>query len=133
MIYIKNIVFKLLFFITLFFIFNLEEIDSNSSKRSIYNLNNIYEEDYFTLYLKNINLFELNKITKKNDINIMSYIINDKKYYARNSEDLINKYTQDLSNEDKIYYTINGIKIDAITTRCQVYKIMELEKNNIIY
>ncbi len=130
---IKNIVFKLIFLFLLFFIFNLEEIDSNSSKRTIYNLNNIYEEDYFTLYLKNINTDKLNEISKELDLQIIGYIINDKTYYARNIIDLIKKYTNDFNEEVKTYYEINGIKVDAITTRCQVYKIIELEKESIIY
>lgn len=117
----------------MFFIFNLEEIDSNSDKRVTYNLNNIHEEDYFTLYLKNINSKKLDKIINELELNIISYIIQDNKYYAKDINDLIENYTASLSEEDKIYYSINGIKIDAVTVRCEVNKIMKLESYNLIY
>lgn len=133
MILIKNIVFKLLFFITLFFIFNLDEIDSNSDKRIMYNLNNIHEENYYTLYLKDIKSGVVDEVFNKLNIKVISYIINDRKYYARDIDDLINKYTKELSTEDKIYYINNGVKIDAVTTRCEVYQVIELEKMNLIY
>lgn len=133
MILIKSIVFKLLFFITLFFIFNLDEIDSNSDKRIMYNLNNIHEENYYTLYLKDIKSGVVDEVFNKLNIKVTSYIINDKKYYARDIDDLINKYTKELSREDKIYYINNGVKIDAVTTRCEVYQVIELEKMNLIY
>ncbi len=133
MILIKNIVFKLLFFITLFFIFNLDEIDSNSDKRIMYNLNNIHEENYYTLYLKDIKSGVVDEVFNKLNIKVTSYIINDRKYYARDIDDLINKYTKELSTEDKIYYINNGVKIDAVTTRCEVYQVIELEKMNLIY
>lgn len=133
MILIKSIVFKLLFFITLFFIFNLDEIDSNSDKRIMYNLNNIHEENYYTLYLKDIKSGVVDEVFNKLNIKVISYIINDRKYYARDIDDLINKYTKELSTEDKIYYINNGVKIDAVTTRCEVYQVIELEKMNLIY
>lgn len=133
MILIKSIVFKLLFFITLFFIFNLDEIDSNSDKRIMYNLNNIHEENHYTLYLKDIKSGVVDEVFNKLNIKVTSYIINDRKYYARDIDDLINKYTKELSTEDKIYYINNGVKIDAVTTRCEVYQVIELEKMNLIY
>ena len=133
MILIKNIVLKFIFLFIIFFIFNLEEIDSNSDKRVIYNLNNIYEEEYFTLYLKDVNSNKLKEVAYELDIDITSYIINDKKYYARDMYELIDIYTRDLPYEDTIYYNINGIRIDAITTRCEVYKVMKLESYNLIY
>lgn len=117
----------------MFFIFNLEEIDSNSDKRVIYNLNNVHEEDYFTLYLKNINSKKLENIINELELNVMSYIIKDNKYYARDIDELIEDYTKDLLYEDKLYYNINGIKIDAVTVRCEVNKIMKLESYNLIY
>ncbi len=133
MIFIKNIVFKFAIFLLLFFIFNLNEIDSNSDLKTLYNVDDIYEENYYTIYFKNINSHKLNNILKENNIKVLSYIINDKKYYAKNINELIEKFSNNLSLEEQIINNINGIKIDGITTRCQVFQIINLEKNKLIY
>ena len=75
MIFIKNIVFKFAIFLLLFFIFNLNEIDSNSDLKTLYNVDDIYEENYYTIYFKNINSHKLNNILKENNIKVLSYII----------------------------------------------------------
>lgn len=129
----KNIVFKLLIFTFLFFIFNITEIDSEINKKIIYNLNNIYEENYYTLYLKDINSNKLIDIVDDMNLKITSYTINDKKYYVKDIFSLIDEYTKDMPLENKLYYGINGIKIDKINLRCKVKDIIKLEKDNIIY
>ncbi len=129
----KNIVFKLLIFTFLFFIFNITEIDSEINKKIIYNLNNIYEENYYTLYLKDINSNKLIDIVDDMNLKITSYTINDKKYYVKDIFSLVDEYTKDMPLENKLYYSINGIKIDKINLRCKVKDIIKLEKDNIIY
>jgi len=117
----------------MFFIFDLQEINSNSDKKLLYNLNNKNEEKYYKIYLKNINSHKLKDIINDLDLDIISYGINEKVYYSKDINNLINDYTKNLSIENKIYYTINGINIDYITTRCETEKIIELEKMNIIF
>lgn len=124
----KKILLKIFIFISLFLIFNINEIDSNSDKILYYDSSDIHREDIFKVYLKDTNSIMLESILKGLNINILNYIIEDKKYYARNIDDLINKYTKDKSIEDKIYYEVNGIKIDALTIDCEVSELMKLEK-----
>lgn len=124
----KKILLKIFIFISLFLIFNINEIDSNSDKILYYDSSDIHREDIFKVYLKDTNSTKLESILRGLNINILNYIIEDKKYYARNIDDLINKYTKDKSIEDKIYYEVNGIKIDALTIDCEVSELMKLEK-----
>lgn len=124
----KKILLKIFIFISLFLIFNINEIDSNSDKILYYDSSDMHREDIFKVYLKDTNSIMLESILKGLNINILNYIIEDKKYYARNIDDLINKYTKDKSIEDKIYYEVNGIKIDALTIDCEVSELMKLEK-----
>lgn len=124
----KKILLKIFIFISLVLIFNINEIDSNSDKILYYDSSDIHREDIFKVYLKDTNSTKLESILKGLNINILNYIIEDKKYYARNIDDLINKYTKDKSIEDKIYYEVNGIKIDALTIDCEVSELMKLEK-----
>lgn len=132
MILIKNIILKL-FFLCLLFIFNIQEINSNSDKKIIYSLNNIHEENYYKLHLKNINTLTIQSIINKYNLNILSYSIDNNIYYANNLKELTDKFIKDLSLEKQIYYKNNGINIDYITLRCEVETIIELEKQNIIY
>ena len=124
----KKILLKIFIFISLFLIFNINEIDSNSDKILYYDSSDIHREDIFKVYLKDTNSTKLESILRGLNINILNYIIEDEKYYARNIDDLINKYTKDKSIEDKIYYEVNGIKIDALTIDCEVSELMKLEK-----
>lgn len=129
----KNIVFKLIIFAFLLFVFNITEIDSDINKKIIYNLNNIYEEDYYTLYLKNINSNKLINVLSDMNLKVLSYTINDKKYYVKSIYSLLEEYTKDMNLENKLYYSINGIKIDNIKVKCSVSDIIKLEKDNLIY
>ena len=113
--------------------FNIYDIDSESDKKVIYDLNSKYIEDYYTLYLKDINCFEFQDILNDMDLKVLSYIVNDNKYYKSNVYDLIDDYTENMNYENKIYYEVYGIKIDAVTLRCNVQDIIILEKMNIIY
>lgn len=123
----KKIILKTFIFITLFIVFNINEIDSNSDKTLHYDKTDIHFEDTFKVYFKNLNTNELNNILKYVDIDIMNYIIDDKKYYANDTNDLIKQYIKDKTIEEKIYYELNGIKLDGVTITCEVNELMKLE------
>lgn len=124
----KKLILKTLIFFSLFIVFNINEIDSNSDKILYYDSSDIHVEDTFKVYLKNTNSIELNDSLKMLNIEVLNYIIEDKKYYARNIDDLIEKFTKDKTLEEKIYYELNGIKIDAVTIYCEVDELMKFEK-----
>ena len=128
----KNII-KLLFMLTIFLTFNIGEIDSNSDKILYYDRNNLNYIDTFKIYFKDTNSYSLNNSLKKTNIQVISYTIDNKKYYTRNIEELIKQYTKNLNNELKVYYDINGVKIDNITAICKVYDLIKLEKLERIY
>jgi len=132
---IKKIVFNFLIFLILFFMFDTSEIDSNSEYLLIYDKKNLYEESYYTVYFKNMNIYNIGKILNTVDINVLSYVINDKKYYVSNDNinDLINQVTINKSDEDKIYYELNGFNIDAINIVCETQELIKLEKIADIY
>ena len=111
---------KILFFLSIFFIFNISVLDSNSSKYLLYDKKDIYLEDYFTLYFKDVNSHRLESIINGLKVNIVSYIIDGNEYYARNINDLIYEYTKDLELKDKLYYYDNGIDIEGINIICVI-------------
>ena len=118
---------KILFFLSIFFIFNISVLDSNSSKYLLYDKKDIYLEDYFTLYFKDVNSHRLESIINGLKVNIVSYIIDGNEYYARNINDLIYEYTKDLELKDKLYYYDNGIDIEGINIICEVSELMVLD------
>ena len=118
---------KILFFLSIFFIFNISVLDSNSSKYLLYDKKDIYLEDYFTLYFKDVNSYRLESIINGLKVNIVSYIIDGNEYYARNINDLIYEYTKDLELKDKLYYYDNGIDIEGINIICEVSELMVLD------
>ncbi len=128
----KNII-KLLFMLTIFLTFNTSEIDSNSNKILYYDRKDLNYIDTFKIYFKDTNSYSLNNSLKKTNIQVISYTVDDKKYYARNIEELVKQYTKNLNNELKVYYNINGVKIDSITAVCKVYDLIKLEKLERIY
>lgn len=128
----KNII-KLLFMLSIFLTFNTGEIDSNSDKILYYDRNNLNYIDTFKIYFKNTNSYSLNKSLKYTNIEVLSYIIDGKKYYAKNIEELINVYIKDLNDELKVYYKLHGIRIEGITVVCKVYDLIKLEKLERIY
>ena len=109
------------------FIFNITTLNSNSSKELLYNNKLSYEEKNYKIYFINTNSKELSKVLKYSNIKILSYIIDDKKYYARNIEELENIYTKDMNLSDKIYYEHYGIKIDGINIMSNTYELKYLE------
>lgn len=113
-------IYKLLFTFILFFLINLWEVDSNSEKIVFYNSSYLHNEDKFKIYFKNnVNSYEINKILNNYNMNVLSYIIDNKEYYAWDINDLMKKYTKDKSLEEKIYYEINGISISGIYVVCE--------------
>ncbi len=129
----KKLILKTLIFITLFIVFNINEIDSNSDKVLYYDKTDIHVEDTFKVYFKSINSNELDDILKYVNVDVMNYIVEDKKYYARDINELVKTFIKDKSIEDKIYYELNGIKIDGITITCEVNELMKLENLTKVY
>lgn len=129
----KKLILKTLIFISLFIVFNINEIDSNSDKVLNYDKTDIHLEDTFKVYFKSLNSNELDNILKYVNVEVMNYIIDDKKYYARNINELTKTFIKDKSIEEKIYYELNGIKIDGITITCEVNELMKLEKLTKVY
>ncbi len=121
-IYIK----KLLLFICLFFLFNTLEIDSNSNKVIIYDKNEIYEENDYLIYFKNASSKELNNILKILNIEVLSYIIDGKKYYANSVDELTNKFLKNKNDIEKLYYDEYGINIEAIYVKCTNNELIKL-------
>lgn len=129
----KKLILKTLIFITLFIVFNINEIDSNSDKVLHYDKTDIHLEDTFKVYFKSLNSNELDDILKYVNVDVMNYIVEDKKYYARDINELVKTFIKDKSIEDKIYYELNGIKIDGITITCEVNELMKLENLTKVY
>ena len=98
-----------------------------------YDKTDIHLEDTFKVYFKSLNSNELDNILKYVNVEVMNYIIDDKKYYVRNINELIKTFIKDKSVEEKIYYELNGIKIDGITITCEVNELMKLEKLTKVY
>lgn len=127
-------IYKMLYFLLLFFVYNIESIDSNSDKILLYDTVNIHDENTFSIYFKDIvNSYDLDSKLKNYNIEVLSYIIDDKKYYARNTIDLINKYVLDKNMEEKIYYKLNGIVIEGINVKCENIEIIKLSSVEKIY
>ena len=129
----KKLILKVITIVFLFIIFNINEVDSNSDKILYYDSTDIHKEDTFKVYFKNTNIYNLEETLNILNINVLNYIIDDKKYYARDTTNLIKEYTKDKSLEEKIYYDINGIKIDAITIKCEVEELIKLKNLENIY
>ncbi len=116
----------------LFFLFNISDIDSESEKKLIYDVSKLYEEDNHLIYFKDLNSNDIYKF-KKYNIQILSYLIDGKKYYARNSEILVNEYTKEMNQEKKALYKINGVKINALNVVCTVEELIKIEYDFNIY
>lgn len=129
---IKKIILKLSILFCLFFLFNISDIDSDNEKKLIYDVSKLYEKDNYLIYFKNLNSNEIDKF-KKYNIEILSYLIDDKKYYARNSDILINEYTKEMNEEQKASYVVSGVKINAIHMVCTVEELIKIEKDFKVY
>ena len=119
---------KIIIFIIFFFLFNTLHIDSNSTKRLIYNVTDLYDVKYNTIYFVDANSNDLSNLVNSLNLEITTYIVNDKKYYVRNIEELLDEYTQNKSLEEKLFDRINGIKIDGIKLKCSNEELLEIEK-----
>ena len=116
----------------LFFLFDIYEIDSEREKKLIYDTSKLYEEDNYLIYFKDLNSKELDRL-KNYNVDILSYLIGDERYYARNSQALIKEYTKDMNMENKILYEINGVKINALNVVCTVEELINIERDFKIY
>lgn len=116
----------------LFFLFNISDIDSESEKKLIYDVSKLYEENNHLIYFKDLNSNDIYKF-KKYNIQILSYLIDGKKYYARNNEILVNEYTKEMNQEKKALYKINGVKINALNVVCTVEELIKIERDFKIY
>lgn len=119
---------KIFSFFVFFFLFNTIHIDSNSSKRLIYNQNDLYESNINTIYFVNANSNDIRKILDYLNLEATTYIVEDKKYYVRNVDILLEVYNKNKSLEDKLFNEINGIKIDGIKVNCTNAELIEIDK-----
>ena len=124
---------KILLSLCLFFLFNTLEIDSNYDKSLVYDKNNLYEEDDHIIYFYDMDNNKLKSIINKLNIEVLSYTIDDKVYYANNIDDLENKYLKDKSLDETIYYLEYGFNIDSIHVLCVNNELIKLEKIANIY
>ena len=122
---------KILIFLCFFILFNILEVDSNSDKIVYYNSDNLYETDVYTLYFDSLNSLELDNIF--NDMNILSYLIDGKKYYARDTDELNSIFLHNKPLNERIYYEENGYNIDSIKVLCSVKEIINLKNKIHIY
>ena len=119
---------KIFSFFVFFFLFNTIHLDSNSSKRLIYNQNDLYESNINTIYFVNANSNDIRKILDYLNLEATTYIVEDKKYYVRNVDILLEVYNKNKSLEDKLFNEINGIKIDGIKVNCTNAELIEIDK-----
>ena len=124
---------KILLSLCLFFLFNTLEIDSNYDKSLVYDKNNLYEEDDHIIYFYDMDNNKLKNIINKLNIEVLSYTIDDKVYYANSIDDLENKYLKDKSLDETIYYLEYGFRIDSIHVLCVNNELIKLEKIANIY
>ena len=99
----------------------------------IYNRNELYDNNINTIYFIDTNTNELREKLENKNIKILSYIIEEEKYYARNIDKLEEIYLKDKKLETKILYQIQGIKIEGIIVQCTNKELIELEKLFKIY
>ena len=134
MVIIIKAIIKIFLIFILFLTYDIDSIDSNSDKITLIDRVNIHDENTFNIYFKNIiNSYNLDNLLNKYNIKINSYIIDDKKYYAKDTYDLIKEYTKDMSLEEKIYYEINGINIEGLNITCENGELMKFSLVEKIY
>ena len=123
---------KKIILIICLFIFNITTLNSNSSKELLYDNKLSYDEKN-SIYFVNTNSKELSKILKYSNIKILSYIIDDKKYYSRSISKLEDIYTKEMNISEKIYYENYGIKIDGINVMSNTYELKYIDSLLDIY
>lgn len=124
---------KILLSLCLFFLFNTLEIDSNYDKSLVYDKNNLYEEDDHIIYFYDMDNNKLKSIINKLNIEVLSYTIDDKVYYANSIDDLEKVFLKDKSLDETIYYLEYGFRIDSIHALCVNNELIKLEKIANIY
>lgn len=126
----KKTIYSVILLFTSFFLFDTLEIDSNHKNALIYNKEDIHTENHYNVYFKKLNVYELDNILNQIDADVLSYTVENKKYYITHNPQtqLIEKYTKDKSIEDKIYYELNGFYIDSISLICETSELIKLEK-----
>lgn len=124
---------KILLSLCLFFLFNTLEIDSNYDKSLVYDKNNLYEEDDHIIYFYDMDNNKLKSIINKLNIEVLSYTIDDKVYYANSIDDLEKVFLKDKSLDETIYYLEYGFRIDSIHVLCVNNELIKLEKIANIY
>ena len=134
MVIIIKAIIKIFLIFILFLTYDIDSIDSNTSKITLIDRVNIHDENTFNIYFKKaINSYNLDNLLNTYIIRINSYIIDDKKYYAKGTYDLIKVYTQNKSLEEKIYYEINGINIEGLNITCENNELIKLSSVEKIY
>ena len=118
---------KIILFLLLLFSFNTLEVDSNSDKILFYDKSDLYLEDTFKVYLKDVNSIDLDNVLNDLNIRVLSYEIDNIKYYANDINELINKFVKDKPLEEKIYYENKGVFINSIVVNCTVNELIKLE------
>ena len=58
----------------------------------------------------------------------MMLIIDGKKYYARNIQELFDSFTKDKILSEKIYYEKYGVYIDGVNIVCNKEELIKLSK-----
>ena len=124
---------KILLSLCLFFLFNTLEIDSNYDKSLVYDKNNLYEEDDHIIYFYDMDNNKLKNIINELNIEVLSYTIDDKVYYANSIDDLEKVFLKDKSLDETIYYLEYGFRIDSIHVLCVNNELIKLEKIANIY
>lgn len=118
---------KIILFSSLFFLFNISEIDSNSDKLLLYNKNDTFDENIYNIYFYDTSIDELERALNILKISVLSYIIDGKKYYVRNIKELKELYLKDKSIEEKIYYEKYSFLVDGISVYCINDELLKLE------
>ena len=124
---------KILVFLCFFILFNTMEVDSNSDKIIYLDNDESYNKKVYTLYFDSINSIYLEDLIKTFNLNVLSYYIDDNKYYARNIDELNKLYLNDKTLSEKIYYEENGYIITSIKVLCSKEDIINLKAKTHIY
>lgn len=109
------------------------EVDSNSDKIIYLDNDEFYNKKVYTLYFDNINSIYLEDLIKTFNLNVLSYYIDDNKYYARNIDELNKLFLNDKTLSEKIYYEENGYIITSIKVLCSKEDIIILKAKTHIY
>ncbi len=79
------------------------------------------------LYFYDMDSQRLKNVLEEVNVMVLSYIIDDKKYYAKNIDELIDIYIEDKPLNEKIYYLNHGIIINGLVIRCENKELTKIE------